>query len=382
MPHSKDEDEQSMTIQPADPKGTFERQREEILGAVHRVLEGGSYILGPETRAFEQEFAAYLGGGTAVGVASGTDALQLGLRALGVGAGDSVLTVSHTAVATVAAIEMTGARAVLVDIEDDRMTMSPESLLKTITALSETHRFRAVIPVHLYGQPADMPAISGIAGRFGLSVLEDCAQAHGAAIGDRKVGTFGEASAFSFYPTKNLGAFGDAGAVCFADAGVAARARALREYGWRERYVSDEPGVNSRLDELHAAMLRVKLPHLDQENDRRRSIAALYNEALRHGPFQVPAEAPGTGHVYHQYVIRTNRRDDLRSYLAARGINTLVHYPFAVHEQAAYRGRLDLSPGGVPVTERICRQILSLPMHSGLSDEDAQTVCEALRAFS
>jgi dTDP-4-amino-4,6-dideoxygalactose transaminase len=370
-----------MAIQPADPGGTFERQREDLLSAVQRVLEGGSYILGPETRAFEQEFAAYLGAGMAVGVASGTDAIQLGLRALGIRAGDSVLTVSHTAVATVAAIELTGARAVLVDIEDERMTMSPESLLKTITALSGTHRFRAVIPVHLYGQPADMPAISAIAGRFGLSVLEDCAQAHGAAIGEKKVGAFSEASAFSFYPTKNLGAFGDGGAACFADPDVAARARALREYGWRERYVSDEPGVNSRLDELHAAMLRVKLPHLDQENNRRRSIAALYNEALRERPFRLPTEAAGTRHVYHQYVIRTDRRDDLRSYLAARGINTLVHYPLAVHEQAAYRGRLNLSPGGLPVTERVCRQILSLPMHSGLSDEDVEAVCEALNAY-
>jgi dTDP-4-amino-4,6-dideoxygalactose transaminase len=371
----------TMPILPMDPKATFIAHRKEILEAVTRVLDGGRYILGDETRAFEQEFATHAGVGHGIGVASGTDALQVGLRAMSIGPGDAVLTVSHTAVATVAAIEMTGATPVLVDIDAATMNMSPDSLRETIRAYSGVHRLKAVVPVHLYGHPADMPAILEIAREYGLQVLEDCAQAHGAEIKVRRVGGFGDAAAFSFYPTKNLGAFGDGGAIVTNDAGIAERARALREYGWRDRYISADAGVNSRLDELHAAMLRVKLRYLDEENERRRQIALAYRVALEGSEFTLPVEQPGAHHVYHLFVIRTPHRDKLQAYLSERGVLTLVHYPQPVHLQPAYRERVPVAPGGLPVTEQVCGEILSLPMHPYLSDEDVEEVCDALLSF-
>jgi dTDP-4-amino-4,6-dideoxygalactose transaminase len=367
-------------VQPADPRGNYRAHRDELLEAVTRALDSGSYILGPEVASFEQEFAAYLGSGHVVGVGSGTDALELALRTLGIGAGDSVLTVSHTAVATVAAIEMVDASPVLVDIEDADMTMSPDSLEATILALRSQHRFRAVMPVHLYGRPADMTAILDIAGRYGLKVIEDAAQAHGAELAGRRAGTLSDIAAFSFYPTKNLGALGDGGAVATNDASLAERARALREYGWRSRYVSDEPGINSRLDELQAAILRVKLRYLDEENLRRRRIAATYDERLAKASHRLPASAPDMSHVYHQYVIRAPDRDALRARLAERGVNTLIHYPLAVHQQPAYAGRLAMAPGGLPVTEAACQEILSIPVQPELTDEEVNAVCDALLA--
>jgi dTDP-4-amino-4,6-dideoxygalactose transaminase len=365
-------------VQPADPRANYRAHRDELLEAVARALDSGSYILGPEVASFEQELTAYLGAGHVIGVASGTDALELALRTLGIGAGDSVLTVSHTAVATVAAIEMAGASPVLVDIEDAGMTMSPESLEATVLALQPQHRFRAVIPVHLYGRPADMPAILAIAGRYGLKVIEDAAQAHGAKLAGRRAGTLGDLGAFSFYPTKNLGALGDGGALSTNDATLAERARALREYGWRSRYVSDEPGINSRLDELQAAILRIKLRYLDEENLRRRRIAATYDERLAKTAFRLPTAAPDTSHVYHQYVIRSPDRDAIRARLAERGVNTLIHYPLPVHQQPAYAGRLATAPGGLPVTEVVCREILSIPVQPELTDEEVNAVCDAL----
>ncbi len=370
-----------MPILPADPKGSYVAHRDEILEAVRRVLESGWYILGEETRAFENEFAAWAGAAHAVGVASGTDALQLALRALGVGPGDAVLTVSHTAVATVAAIELVGATPVLVDIEASSYTMSPSSLQATLDALGNEFRFKSVVPVHLYGQPADMAAIGQIAASRNLLVLEDCAQAHGAELQGRKAGTWGDVAAFSFYPTKNLGAFGDGGAVITADAAIAERLRALREYGWHERYISDEPGLNSRLDELQAAILRVKLRYLDSDNQRRRQIAAEYDRALAGTSLVLPSPPGSSLHVYHQYVIRSARRDALRAFLTGRGIPTAVHYPLPVHLQPAYRDRIRLAPGGLPVTEAVCAEIVSLPMHPYLSDADVATICDALRAF-
>jgi dTDP-4-amino-4,6-dideoxygalactose transaminase len=376
-----------------DPKATFIAHRDEILEAVTRVLEGGRYILGPETKAFEREFAAYAGVEYGIGVASGTDALQVALRAMGVRPGDAVLTVSHTAVATVAAIEMTGATPVLVDIDAATMNMSPDSLRATIDTYAGTHRLKAVVPVHLYGHPADMPAILAIAREHGLQVLEDCAQAHGAELfplpvngeGARgrgqRVGSFGDAAAFSFYPTKNLGAFGDGGAIVTGDAGIADRARALREYGWRDRYISADAGVNSRLDELHAAILRVKLRYLDAENERRRQIAAAYDKALSGSAYTLPVEQPGARHVYHLYVIRTPHRDKLQAHLSQQGVLTLVHYPQPVHLQPAYRERVPVAPGGLPVTEQVCGEILSLPMHPYLTDDEVSRVCEAMRGF-
>jgi dTDP-4-amino-4,6-dideoxygalactose transaminase len=367
-------------VQPASPGANYRAHRDELLAAVTRALDSGSYILGPEVASFEQELAVYLGSGHVIGVASGTDALELALRTLGIGPGDSVLTVSHTAVATVAAIEMAGARAVLVDIEDEGMTMSPGSLEATVLALQPQHRFRAVMPVHLYGRPADMSAILAIARRFDLRVIEDAAQAHGAELAGRRAGTLGDIGAFSFYPTKNLGGLGDGGALSTNDATLTPRARALREYGWRSRYVSAEPGINSRLDELQAAILRVKLRYLDKENLRRRRIAATYDDRLAKTAYRLPAAAPDTSHVYHQYVIRSPDRDALRARLAERGVNTLIHYPLAVHQQPAYADRLATAPSGLPVTEAVCREILSIPVQPELTDEEVNVVCDALLA--
>lgn len=370
-----------MPILPMDPRATFTAHRGEIVDAITRVLDGGRYILGPETSAFEEEFAAYVGVSHCVGVGSGTEALHVGLRALGIEPGDAVLTVAHTAVATVAAIEMAGALPILVDVDPETFAMSAESLEVAIKAFAGSHRLRAVIPVHLYGHPADMPAILAVARRYDLLVLEDGAQAHGAELHGTRIGQFGDAAAFSFYPTKNLGAFGDGGAIVTADAGIAERARSLREYGWQARYVSAEPGVNSRLDEVQAAILRVKLAHLDIENGRRREIARAYGESLNSVGVELPRERPGAKHVYHLYVVRCRERERLRQHLVELDVQTLVHYPVPVHLQPAYEGRLPIVPGGLPVTEQLRHEILSLPMHPYLADEDVQAVCEAVNNF-
>jgi dTDP-4-amino-4,6-dideoxygalactose transaminase len=370
-----------MPIQPADPRANYLAHRDEVVAAFERVLQDGHYILGPEVAAFEAEFAAYVRVSHGIGVASGTDALRVGLAALGIGSGDAVLTVSHTAGATVAAIEMAGATPVLVDVDAATYCMSPRSLEDAIVATKANHRLKAVIPVHLYGQPADLTSICRIAADIRLLVLEDCAQAHGAEIEGRKVGSIGDAAAFSFYPTKNLGALGDGGIVVTGDAGFAEQARMTREYGWRKRYVSEQPGVNSRLDELQAALLRVMLRHLDADNARRRELADAYTSRLAGSAFVLPAPVAGTKHVFHQYVIRSPRRDQLRAFLSEKGVNTLIHYPVPVHLQPAYQGRITLAPNGLPVTERICDEILSLPMHPQLGDAEVEAVCEALLAF-
>jgi dTDP-4-amino-4,6-dideoxygalactose transaminase len=362
-----------------DPRANYLAHREEIDSAIRRVLEGGRYILGPEVAAFEQEFAEYVGVRHAVGVGSGTEALHLALRACGIGPGDTVATVSHTAVATVAAIELAGATPLLVDIEPRTYTLDPERLEEAILAhgtVSPSTAVRAVIPVHLYGQPADIVAILAVARRHGLRVIEDCAQAHGASWNGRRVGAHGDIAAFSFYPTKNLGALGDGGAVVTDDPAFAERARLLREYGWRERYVSDFAGTNSRLDELQAAVLRVKLRHLDAENARRRAIADIYDKELAGSSITLPYTRSQSGHVYHQYVVRTPRRDALIGELGERGTHLLIHYPQPVHLQPAYRARARLAPGGLPYTEQVCREIVSLPMHPHLTDEQVRTITE------
>jgi dTDP-4-amino-4,6-dideoxygalactose transaminase len=362
------------------PGASYAAHRDAIDGAVRRVLESGWYIAGEEVAGFEREFAAYVGVGHAVGTASGTDALHLGLRACGVGPGDAVVTVSHTAVATVAAIELAGAVPILVDIDPDTFTLDPERLAATVAAANGPGgaRIKAVIPVHLYGQPADMPAIMDVARRRGLWVVEDCAQAHGARLHDRRVGRWGHVAAFSFYPTKNLGAFGDGGALLTDDEGLAGRARLLREYGWRERYVSEVPGLNSRLDEIQAAVLRVKLPHLDHENVRRREVAGRYDDTLTTGIVVPPAVRPGSLHVYHQYVVRSRWRDDVRAWLGDRGVPTQVHYPQPVHLQPAYRRRVAVGAGGLGNTERVCREILSLPIGAHLTPGDVEAVAGIL----
>ena len=356
---------------PFQPIAEYHAYKAAIDAAVQRVFESGHYILGPECAEFEKEFAAWIAEGNsahAVGVANGTDALVLAMRALGIGAGDTVLTVSHTAVATVAAIELAGAEPLLVDIEPATFTLDPQKLADTIRA-NPHRKFKAVIPVHLYGQPADMPAIMDIARQHSLLVIEDCAQCHGATLGGKITGTFGDAATFSFYPTKNLGAIGDGGAVVTQDATLAARVRELRQYGWKSRYISDTTGMNSRLDELQAAILRVKLPHLRADNQRRRDIAAIYAKHIRNDAVLLPPMRPGAEHVYHQYVVRSPQRDALMAALKSHGVPTAVHYPQPVHTQPAYLGRIAIGAGGLAESERASREVLSLPMHPQLSDE-------------
>ena len=367
---------------PFQPIAEYRAHEKEILAAMKRVADSGHYILGPEVTAFEKEFAAELGASHMVGCANGTDALVLALRALDIGAGDTVITVSHTAVATVAAIELAGATPLLVDIEPNSFTMDVNKLADTVKQ-NRSHRIKAIIPVHLYGQPADMAAILEIARQHGLRVVEDCAQAHGATLGGQCVGTFGDAAEFSFYPTKNLGAIGDGGAVVCNDSQLAQRVRELRQYGWRERYISATAGMNSRLDELQAAILRVKLPHLKRDNARRRALAGIYSTAIgapvsdparRQGGQQhagsetgAPSVRAGCEHVFHQYVVRSPKRDALAEFLKSRGVPTAIHYPQPVHTQPAYLNRVAIGAGGLAESERACREVLSLPMHAYLT---------------
>jgi dTDP-4-amino-4,6-dideoxygalactose transaminase len=370
----------AISVPQANPGAGYRALRGEIDVAVARVLESGWYILGQEVRAFEAEFAAWLGATAAVGCGNGTDALALALRALGVGPGMSVVTVSHTAVATVAAIEMVGATPLLIDIEPDYYTMDPGELAEVLAhPPAGVPPIRAVIPVHLYGQPAAIEPIVAVCRRHGVPVIEDCAQAHGATIAGRKVGTFTEVAAFSFYPTKNLGALGDGGMVAMRDAGTGTAIAALRQYGWRSHYISDAIGVNSRLDEMQAAILRVKLQHLDAQNARRQTIAAAYDAALRGASLAPPARRGDAGHVFHLYVLRVPERAALQARLREAGIGTGIHYPVPVHLQPAYRGRLPVGPAGCRATEIAAEQVLSLPIYPELTDAQVAQVCEALR---
>ncbi len=369
-------------IPQANPGASYVAQRAAIDTAVSAVLAGGRYILGETVAKFEAEFANYLGVRHGVGVGSGTDAIELALRALEIGPGQAVIAPSHTAVATVAAIEAVGARPVLIDVD-------PLTYTITAAAIDDVARngpiagcrLAAVIPVHLYGHPADMPAILDVADRYGLHVVEDCAQSHGARIGGIRTGMFGDLAAFSFYPTKNLGAFGDGGLVATNDARLRQRLIELREYGWRDRYVSAIPGTNSRLDALQAAILSVKLSRLDADNERRRAIAARYSAGLAGLGISLPATAKGVEHVFHQYVIRTPARDALAAALAAHSIHTGIHYPVPVHLQPAYRDR-GLVFGKLEQTERLCQEILSLPMFPQLADADVDRVIAAIAQWS
>ncbi|GIX08552.1 DegT/DnrJ/EryC1/StrS aminotransferase family protein [Elioraea sp.] len=372
-----------VTVPQADPGAAYRALKEPIDAAVARVLESGWYILGRECAAFEEAFARWQGAGRAIGVANGTDALALILRGLGIGAGHAVATVSHTAVATVAAIEMVGATPILIDIDPATYTMDPDELEAVLRAPpAGLPPIRAVIPVHLYGQPAAIEAIVALADRHGAAVIEDCAQCHGATAGNRKAGTFGRAAAFSLYPTKNLGALGDGGVIATDDTALAERIAALRQYGWKERYVSDLPGVNARLDEIQAAILTVKLARLDAANARRAEIAARYDAALAGTGFAPPARRPGTTHVFHQYVIRCADRAAAQAHFRARGIGTNVHYPVPVHAQPAYRDRVPLGPARCRKTERAAAEVLSLPMFPELADAQVEQVCAALRALN
>ena len=316
-----------------------------------------------------------------VAVNSGTDALQLALRAYDIGPGDEVITVSHTAVATVAAIELAGASPLLVDIDPKTFTICPQAIEDAIKGYQGKQKIKAIIAVHLYGHPAQMAAIVDLARRFDLRVIEDCAQAHGAKLGSQTVGTFADIATFSFYPTKNLGALGDGGAVVTNQANLAERVRSLREYGWRERYVSDIAGMNSRLDELQAAILRVKLKALDAENERRQQIARVYDKRLSATALRLPQLCGEVAHVYHQYVVRSKERDRLKERLREGGIGTLIHYPVPVHLQPAYRNRVMIGSGGLSETEQAAREILSLPMFPQLTDEQVARVCNVITDY-
>lgn len=370
-------------IPQTDPHAGYLARKSQIDMAVAQALQSGWYILGKTVEQFEQAFAAYLGVGQVVAVASGTDAIELSLRAMDLSPTDAVLTVSHTAVATVAAIERAGLKPVLVDVDPKRYTLDPASLESTVRAMLEgplahAGRPKAVVVVHLYGQPADMPAILEIAERYGLAVIEDVAQAHGAELNGRKVGTFGRLAAFSFYPTKNLGALGDGGAIATSDPSLAIRLRALREYGWHERYISSEPGINSRLDVLQAAILSVQLKYLDRDNDARRAIAQRYDQCLADlaDRIQAPCVPAGVKHVYHQYVIQTDRREAWKGQLKSQQIAVGIHYPMAVHQQPAYERLPRLALSG---TESLMPRILSLPMFAQLTQGQADRVIQAIR---
>jgi dTDP-4-amino-4,6-dideoxygalactose transaminase len=368
------------------PLAGYLEQAEAIDAAMRRVMTGGRYILGPEVTAFEQEFATFVGTRHALGVANGTDALVIALKAMGIGPGDAVVSVSNSAVATTVAIRATGATPLFVDVDPDHglMDIAQAGELLALAARGgigvALERIKAILPVHLYGRCVDMDALCALANQYRLPIVEDCAQAHGAQWNGRAAGTFGQIACFSFYPTKNLGAAGDGGAVATSDPHLHERARLLREYGWRQRYVSDIEGGNSRLDELQAALLRVKLTRLAQHNEARARIAMIYRERIRHPAISIAAAASDGGHVYHQFVVRTQRRDALHEYLKGHGIGTLVHYPCAIHQQPAYADPL-YRPLPLERTERWTAEVLSLPMFPQLARADAEHVADTINAW-
>jgi dTDP-4-amino-4,6-dideoxygalactose transaminase len=347
--------------------------RGELDAAIARVLDSGWFVLGAEGEAFEKELAAALDARDAVAVANGTEAIQLGLLALGVSAGDDVVTSSMSAAFTALAIERAGARPVFADVDPDTLNVSRESLERALTP-----KTRALLPVHLYGHPADMDGVMALARREGLHVLEDAAQAHGARWRGRTVGTIAGLGALSFYPTKNLGALGDGGALLVADPELAARLRQLRNGGQSDRYRHELSGLNSRLDEIQAALLRVKLRHLAAWTDRRRAIAAQYCEALQGLGLGLPVERPGARAVYHLFVVRHPARERIMAGLAQRGIGSLIHYPIPLHLQPAF-ARHGGKPGDLPNVEALAGQLFSLPIYPELSDQQVRAVTRALR---
>jgi len=367
-------------IPQTDPRASYIAQQPAIDHAISRVLLGGRYILGREVEAFEAAFADFVGVTYAVGCANGTDAIELALRACGIGAGDAVFTVSHTAVATIAAIERVGATAVLIDVEPGSLTMAPHELVRALQT-PRAGRPAAVLPVHLYGQPAELSLLCDLARTNGLRLIEDCAQSHGALYRGRPTGSFGDIGCFSFYPTKNLGALGDGGMAVTNNPRLGTALREIREYGWRERHISACVGINSRLDAVQAAILGVKLRRLVADNARRRAIADRYDSGLAELPVTLPMRRTDTTHVFHQYVIRLAKRDGLRDWLHAAGIGTGIHYPVPVHLQPAYRGRLAAGPSGLGETERAARQILSLPMYPQLSEAMIDRIIAHVQAF-
>jgi dTDP-4-amino-4,6-dideoxygalactose transaminase len=362
----------------------YHRIEEDILSAQRRVLEKGRFILGEEISTFEEEFAHYCGVPYGVGVGSGTDALYLALRAAGIGEGDEVITVSHSFIATAFAISLTGAKPVFVDIDPEVYTMDPSALEKFLKKRKakegRRRKVKAILPVHLYGHPAEMDAIMDIAERYDLIVIEDACQAHGAEYHGKKVGSFGLFGCFSFYPTKNLGAYGDGGMVVTDDKKLYEMLRLLRCYGEKKKYQHILKGENSRLDEIQAAVLRVKLKYLDQWNGERRKKALTYKRMLENGEVICPVEKEKARHVYHLFVIRTKKRNSLQTFLKENGIEALIHYPIPIHLQKAFK-ELQYHRRDLPITERCAREILSLPFFPELTGEEMEKVQEQIKNF-
>ncbi len=366
-----------------DLKRQYQALEQEILAVTERVYAGGQFILGGEVSAFEKEFADYCGVRYGVGVGSGTDALTLALRAADIGKGDEVVTVANSFIATALAISFTGAKPVFVDIDPETHTMDPnalEHLLKKRMGKGKARRIKAILPVHLYGHPCSMNAIVDIAHRHRLWVIEDAAQAHGAAYATGKVGSMGAMGCFSFYPTKNLGAYGDGGMVVTDEKKIYENLRLLRSYGQKSKYRHISKGVNSRLDELQAALLRVKLKYLDSWNEARREKARAYTSLLESAPILKPSEKEPAHHVYHLYVIRTKRRNSLQKFLKEKGIGTVIHYPIPIHLQKAYRD-LGHRKGDLPFTEQASQEVLSLPFFPEMEDSEMEGVAEEVRSF-
>jgi dTDP-4-amino-4,6-dideoxygalactose transaminase len=367
----------------SDPKRGMTVLKEEIMSAISQVVDSGWYILGGEVSAFEEQFAKYIGVKHAVSVASGTDALTLSLMALEIGPGDGVITVPNSAFPTAAAISRAGGRPLFVDVDKDSRTMDPQLLEKFLKSDGiEKEKVKGIIPVHLYGQPADMDAIKAIAEmaqREGLFIIEDCAQAHGALYKGEKVGTLGDIAAFSFYPTKNLPALGDAGIVVTGNDDLAEKVKALRNYGQSERYIHDDVGMNSRMDDIQAVVLGLRLKKLDTDNDRRREIAKMYSENIK-GDFVLPQEMEYAHNVYHLYVMETEKREALINHLKYGEVGFGIHYPRPIHLQDAYK-YLGHTRGDFPVSEKLSDTVISLPLFPELTDDEVFKVIDLLNRF-
>jgi dTDP-4-amino-4,6-dideoxygalactose transaminase len=359
----------------SDLKRQYELLKPEIDSAIKKVFSDSWFVLGKQVEEFEREFATYCGTKYAVSVGSGTEALHLALVACGIGAGDEVITVPNTAVFTVSAISFAGAKPVFVDIDENNYLMDTKKLEKAITK-----KTKAIIPVHLYGQCANISEIMRIARKYKLKVIEDACQAHGATYRDHKSGSIGDFGAFSFYPSKNLGCYGDGGMIVTNNRKAAEKLKMLRNGGQKQRYYHDIKGFNSRLDEIQAAVLRVKLKYLDKWNDNRRTMAHLYGKLIKNSKIVLPSETTGAKHVFHLYVIRTKNRDKLQQYLKDKGIQTLIHYPVPVHRQKAYSD-LKIKAGVFKVAESAAKEILSLPMFPEITEAEIMEVSEAINNY-
>lgn len=364
-----------MKIVQCNPLASYLKNKRIIDAAIETTLKSGRYILGNEVKQFETKFSSYVGVPYAAAVASGTEALALALRGCGVEPGDEVITVSHTAVATVAAIEMLGAIPVLLDVDDESYTMDPDLIESAVT-----DKTKAIVPVHLYGHPADMDKIISVAKQHGLFVVEDCAQAHGAEYKGVKVGALGHAAAFSFYPTKNLGALGDAGIVVSKDQAIIDKIHALRQYGWKERYISQFSGVNSRMDEIQACILNIKLSFLDEDNLQRHRLAMEYSKVLGQFDLELPKISDSVRHVFHQFVLLEKSRDALKKFLEEHDCASAIHYPVPVHLQPAYVNQIKCG-SKLSVTESLSGKILSLPLYPEMPHEHVDRVCELISQF-